>query len=133
MGLKPKRVEHDFVYFCPKCNAETWRSMREVQIIDKGVCECGQILDFDLIECIKGKVVYKKEAKAAPKAVPVAVVAPVAPKKADLVEFEPAIDALMGLGFKKPEAVKKIKRALHDGAFGGDMDEFIKHLVTTQV
>lgn len=133
MGLKPKRVEHDFVYFCPKCGNETWRTMREVQVIEKGVCECGQILDFDLIEGIKGKVVYKKKAKPGPKAIPVAVTAPVAPKKADLAEFEPAIDALMTLGFKKLEAMKKIKNALHDGAYGGDMDAFIEHLVMERV
>lgn len=131
MGLKPKKIAYDFEYHCDKCGAETWRSYREVQVCDKGVCICGHTLHFDLIEKVKRKIVYKV---VGPKAVPTAVAMPTVPKKPKLeVEFKDAIAALKVLGFKHKESVNIVTDTVNDGVFGGNMDEFIKYLITTQV
>lgn len=48
--LKPKRVEADLMFVCPKCAAENWLTLREVKAYGKVVCfSCSVVTPIERI------------------------------------------------------------------------------------
>ena len=121
MGLKPSRLEYEFVYHCPHCGNEIYRPFREVQHVDKGVCFCGQVLLFDIIDKVKPRILYQ-QTQTQPQS-----------NNAIMAEFEVAIASLMNIGFKRSKAKQLIRQAIDDGHYNGDMVQFVEYLILERV
>lgn len=50
--MKPINYDISFQYVCEKCNGDHWLFLREVVQENKIFCECGHIIDIDIINDI---------------------------------------------------------------------------------
>jgi Holliday junction resolvasome RuvABC DNA-binding subunit len=95
-----------------------------VQVIGKIVCFCDEILELAPIDQVKvvhtttdAVEILKRRTKI----------------PADDHQWDEAVSALVGLGCMKREAQKIVEDAVNDGVYDGDMDDFIRYLVSRRI